>query len=218
MITKGTNSTAGSKTPADAMADSLSHDPPSHERRVVVIGYGNPGRLDDGLGPALAERLQAWSVPMLSVESTYQLSVEDAAEIAAFDLVVFADAGLNTEAPFEFRLLSPRTDSGEFTTHALAPESVLGLAHTLYGARTMGLSLGIRGYDFNDFGEWLSTDARANLDATETFLATLFAPGVDPCESLLAAAKAQGNDSEHTPPGTACTAFTVAAEFTDLPS
>ena len=23
--------------------------------KIVVIGYGNPGRLDDGLGPALAE-------------------------------------------------------------------------------------------------------------------------------------------------------------------
>jgi len=59
---------------------------------VLVIGYGNPGRRDDGLGPALAERLQELRLPGVDVDADYQLTVEDAAAAAEHDVVVFADA------------------------------------------------------------------------------------------------------------------------------
>jgi DNA-binding response OmpR family regulator len=45
--------------------------------RVLVIGYGNPGRLDDGLGPALAETLQRLDLPGVTVDADYQLTAED---------------------------------------------------------------------------------------------------------------------------------------------
>ena len=49
---------------------------------ILLIGFGNPGRLDDGLGPALADAIEKLALPGVTVESNYQLTVEDAAEIA----------------------------------------------------------------------------------------------------------------------------------------
>ena len=40
----------------------------------------------------------------------------------------------------------------------------------LFGGRVRGYALGIRGYEFNDFGERLSGRARENLDAAIAFL------------------------------------------------
>ena len=35
-------------------------------RRLLVIGYGNPGRLDDGLGPAFAAQVERLQLPDVS--------------------------------------------------------------------------------------------------------------------------------------------------------
>ena len=44
---------------------------------VLLYGYGNPGRLDDGLGPALARELAArHPAEGVTIETGYQLQVE----------------------------------------------------------------------------------------------------------------------------------------------
>ena len=53
--------------------------------RTLVLGFGNPGRLDDGLGPAVVEALRAYELPGVTMDADYQLRVEDAAEIAGYD-------------------------------------------------------------------------------------------------------------------------------------
>jgi len=136
---------------------------------VLVIGYGNPGRLDDGLGPALAAELERLQLPGVDVEANYQLTVEDAAAIAAHEVVVFADAAAAGDEPFTFRPVQPRADLG-FSTHGVEAPAVLGLAHDLFSASTRGYILGIRGYEFDEFGERLSPPARANLAAAIEFL------------------------------------------------
>lgn len=140
--------------------------------RILVIGYGNPGRLDDGLGPALAEALESLELPGLTVEAEYQLTVEDAALVAEHDVVVFADAAVDGPEPFEFRSVEPVAGAG-FTSHSVEPAGVLALARELFGARTAGYVLGIRGYEFDEFGERLSAGARANLEAATRFLERL---------------------------------------------
>ena len=40
--------------------------------KVLIIGYGNPGRLDDGLGPALAERFQGLEKQAESASERFQ--------------------------------------------------------------------------------------------------------------------------------------------------
>lgn len=138
-------------------------------RRVLVIGYGNPGRLDDGLGPALAEMLARRGLPGVTVDADYQLTVEDAAAVAEHDLVVFADAAVSGTAPFWVRRVTPEA-RWTFTTHSVAPESVLGMAREMFGATAPGYALGIRGYAFDEYGEGLTPQAKANLDAAAAYL------------------------------------------------
>lgn len=158
--------------------------------RVLVYGYGNPGRRDDGLGPALVRELAARGVAdetgpgaRVVLESGYQLQVEDAALVAGFDAVIFADAEVGAEAdgvgggagapaptaPFALRPLTPRGGAA-FTTHAVAPEEILALARAHFAGAARGYVLAIRGYDFDDFGERLSPGAQRNLAAAADFL------------------------------------------------
>ena len=68
--------------------------------KVLVFGIGNPGRQDDGLGPALVEQaekllpgqLSSASNLQIDYDANYQLNVEDAETISAYDLVYFVDA------------------------------------------------------------------------------------------------------------------------------
>jgi hydrogenase maturation protease len=139
---------------------------------VLLIGYGNPGRQDDGLGPALAEAVERLRIPDVTVEADYQLTVEDAAAAAAHRYVVFADASVGGREPFYFRAVQP-AEHLSFSTHSVEPEAVLALARNLFQADTKGYVLGIRGYRFNEFGEALSDEARENLAAALRFIVPL---------------------------------------------
>jgi hydrogenase maturation protease len=136
---------------------------------VLVIGYGNPGRMDDGLGPALVEALEKLAIEGVDLDADYQLIVEDAAAVAAHKVVVFADAAETGPEPFYLQPVEPKGELG-FSSHGCQPEAVMALARELFRADTKGYILGIRGYEFNEFREALSDRARANLAAATEFL------------------------------------------------
>ena len=147
--------------------------------KVLLIGYGNPGRLDDGLGPALAESVRRMGIDRVTIESCYQLAVEHAELAAHYDVTIFADADTNGPEPFRFEQLQPSIDAS-FSTHSVDPAVILGLARDLFNATATGYILGIRGYDFDDFGEGLSPRARENLAAAVEFLqSALQTPGCE---------------------------------------
>ncbi|VGO20887.1 hydrogenase maturation protease [Pontiella sulfatireligans] len=139
--------------------------------KILIIGYGNPGRLDDGLGPAFAERARALELSGVAVESNYQLNVEDADLISKYEVVVFADASVDAAEPFEFQPLEKKAPMVGFSSHSITAGSLLGLAEELFGATPAAYTMAIRGYDFNEFGEVLSERALANLDAALEFFA-----------------------------------------------
>jgi hydrogenase maturation protease len=149
----------------------------TNAKRILVIGYGNEGRCDDGLGPAVAAALAELDLPGLTVESAYQLNVEDAATVAEHDVVLFADASVNGKEPFELQQIEPSDSSAEFTTHSVSPSGVLALAHGVFGGATLGYTIGIRGYRFHEFGEELSEGARSNLATALTFIRAALEPG-----------------------------------------
>ena len=155
--------------------------------RVLVIGYGNPGRRDDGLGPALAEAVAKLGLEGVEVDADYQLTVEDAAAVADYDAVVFADADAAGPEPFGLRRVEPNGDLG-FSSHGCRPSDVMALAADLFGATTKGYILGIRGYEFEEFGESLSGRAEANLAAAAEFLADTLRKS-SPAEALARAVK-----------------------------
>jgi hydrogenase maturation protease len=138
-------------------------------KRILVIGYGNPGRADDGLGPALAQRLEAMNLPGLTVESDYQLSIEHAAMAAEHDIVVFADADGAADAPYSLRRVEP-APGRRFTSHGVAPGEVLHLAHSCFNALPEGYLLGLRAEVLDRFAEGLSASAQQGLDAALEYL------------------------------------------------
>lgn len=139
------------------------------QSRVLLIGYGNPGRLDDGLGPALAAAIEEMKIPGLTVDSDYQLTVEHAHEVSNHDVVIFADASVSAPDPFTFERLNPKRGMG-IGTHSVEPHEVLALAHDLFQSEVEGYILAIRGHEFDEFAEQLSEKARANLQAALDFI------------------------------------------------
>ena len=136
---------------------------------MLVIGYGNPGRLDDGLGPAFAERIEALGLPGVAVESNYQLNIEDAELVSRHETVVFADASVDAAEPFGFHALQRKDPQVGFSSHSISAESLLGLAGELFSATPQAYALAIRGHEFDAFGERLSDRAAANLAAAVAF-------------------------------------------------
>ncbi|KAB2969316.1 MAG: hydrogenase maturation protease [Thermoanaerobaculia bacterium] len=132
-------------------------------RRTLILAWGNPGRRDDGLGPALAAAVGALELPGVTVESGYQLQVEDAAEVARYERVLFVDADRGGAGPFRVRSLEAAPGGLGFSTHSVAPGQLLALCRDLFGSEPEAWLLGIRGYDFDEFGEGLSDRACANL-------------------------------------------------------
>jgi hydrogenase maturation protease len=140
-------------------------------RKVLLIGYGNPSRRDDGLGPALAARVERLGIPDVAVEADYQLTVEDAVAVADAQVVIFADADAVGQEPFSFRPLAPVAAlAGGISSHSVEPQEVLGLAEQIFGRKTEAYLMGIRGYNFEPFEEKLSKRAQSNLEAGLRFL------------------------------------------------
>ena len=137
---------------------------------VLIIGYGNPGRLDDGLGPELARTIESLDLPGVTAEADYQLTVEDAADVAQHAVVLFADADLVGPEPFHVERIYPGSTGMSFSSHSVSPQAVLALAKELFGAEPEAYLMGIRGHQFNAFGERLSAKARANLNAAVAYV------------------------------------------------
>ena len=85
---------------------------PHRETSVFIIGYGNPARGDDGLGPACAEAIEALGLPGVAVQTNYQLQVEDATDIVSHDTVIFIDADADPGAThaYSFTRVDPEAE------------------------------------------------------------------------------------------------------------
>lgn len=135
------------------------------DRPLLIYGIGNPGRQDDGVGPALIEHLSLDAVPDdVTLESGYQLAPEDALLLSSHASVVFVDAiDANAgAAPYTLLAVAPESEVS-FTSHALSPGALLTLCRRLYGVTPTAYALAIPAYAF-DVNAPLSDAARANLE------------------------------------------------------
>lgn len=146
------------------------------KRGILIFGYGNPGREDDGLGSAFVEAIRLWieknKLTNIELDSNYQLNIEDADIMAKKDIVLFVDA---TEEPIDNFCISTVEPSGsrvEFTMHAVSPAFVLDLCQKIYGKNPQTYLLHIKGYQW-EFKEELSINARKNLAKALEFIQPL---------------------------------------------
>lgn len=130
------------------------------DKKYLLMAIGNSGRQDDGLGWAFAERAADFFPGR--IEYRYQLQIEDADLIHAFEKVYFVDAyrGGGKKA-FVIEPCRPEGKVG-FSTHALPPEAVLYLCRELYGNAPQAWLISIKGYQW-ELAEGLSRAAWKNL-------------------------------------------------------
>ena len=136
--------------------------------RILVLGYGNPGRQDDGLGPALAEAVEELNMAHVDVDVDYQLNIEDGSTISAYDIVVFADASTSVKESYDMVPVKA-SEQITFTSHTVSPESILAICEDHFGAQPETWVMAIRGYEF-EFREGLTTRAKENLGKAMTHL------------------------------------------------
>jgi len=117
--------------------------------KLLILGYGNPLRGDDGAGRAAADALQAIvRDPNVDVLSLHQLTPELMVKISVADRVIFIDASASGRPGRYQRIpLHPAPQCASFTHHA-TPEALLSGARALYGRAPEAVLYLIPGQNF----------------------------------------------------------------------
>jgi hydrogenase maturation protease len=118
--------------------------------RVLVLGYGNPLRGDDGVGWHAAEHLLERSVDLdADVTSCHQLTPELAEPVSKAERVVFIDARVGpTPGTVEVCEVAAGTPEYPTFSHRLDPATLLALAQGLYGRVPEAWILTVTGESF----------------------------------------------------------------------
>jgi hydrogenase maturation protease len=122
--------------------------------QVVIVGYGNSLRADDGLGWHVTQRIVGDPrFEGMTVLQRHQLVPELAYEISAAELVVFVDA-TTALPPGEVGVerVEPVEGLGSTWSHHVDPAALVALAHQLYGqaAEVCVVSCGVQSLELGD--------------------------------------------------------------------
>ena len=99
---------------------------------LLVVGYGNELRCDDGVGPKVAAALQEMKLPGVRTITCHQLTPELAEPVSQARRVVFVDAAVDAAAGIQWRELRPAA-TGRIMAHAAAPSLDASELHKLHG-------------------------------------------------------------------------------------
>ena len=117
-------------------------------KKTLVIGIGNTGRRDDGLGWRFLDLLNGLPDFMGDLEYRYQLQIEDAALVSTYDEVIFVDATQEElDSGYALHQLEKKPFSS-YTSHAIPPSHILSLCSDLYNKDPKAYLLAIRGYEW----------------------------------------------------------------------
>jgi hydrogenase maturation protease len=132
-------------------------------RKVLVIGYGNPLRRDDGIGPKLASAIDRLHLPGVRVITAHQLTPELSDRISHAEAAIFLDATSETPREVQVRPLAP-ADSPRATAHTSDPAGLLRMAQVLFGRCPPAWWITVPAFELG-FGEGLSAPAQAAMAA-----------------------------------------------------
>jgi len=132
--------------------------------KILLFGYGNPGRGDDRLGPELIARIAQMDLAGVECQNDMQLQIEHVTDLDGCDQVLFVDADMSCADTFEFSEIAAVKDDS-YTSHAMNPAALLHAYRQVYGnVASPAFLLRIRGYDF-ELGDPMTGKASANLEA-----------------------------------------------------
>lgn len=130
--------------------------------RVLVIGYGNLLRGDDGVGRLAAGQLaERADFPDVEVIAAHQVTVEMSEAVSRAEYVLFVDAAAEG-VPGTVRLedLDPDAAPAAPLSHHVDASAVLRLANELFGRAPTACRLTLTGAEFG-YGEQLSAPVSA---------------------------------------------------------
>ena len=121
---------------------------------ILIIGYGNNLRSDDGVGRYLAEIIDQQQLPLVKTLSVHQLTPELVLEITESQAVIFIDAIASLTDAITLQSLEPSQDKTRLG-HTSNPEQLLSLCKNLYHKCPSAWLLTIPTNNF-EFGETFS--------------------------------------------------------------
>lgn len=131
-------------------------------KKLLLIGYGNPDREDDGVAwhilQALTKKLglappgsyedEFPEHPLLEFSFHLQLTPEMAEELSAYEQVCFIDAHTGS-IPEQVRLIELESEfQASPFTHHLTPQSLLSMCETIYRKKPDAALLSVLGQRF----------------------------------------------------------------------
>ena len=151
-----------------------------------IIGYGNPQRRDDGLGPYIVKGLQ----PLFEHRSDVHLLVLHQLEPDVIDAlknahtILFVDATVEMLAEgHHWAEIQPEIKTLPCLIHQVTPSFILGLLQCLYRRNPVAWMISIQGDDFS-FGNVLSSEAQKRAEQVigeiTEFILTNLAGGIMP--------------------------------------
>lgn len=138
--------------------------PKNLQPEMLVIGYGNSLRGDDGLGIIAANEISTWNLAAVQCVCLHQLTPELAPVLAQVPFALFLDAQASQVGDFARmqKLSSNFSPTQGFSGHRLQPETLLQLAKQAYGDSPQSWLITIPGFDF-ELGEQISSEGQSGL-------------------------------------------------------
>lgn len=137
---------------------------------VVLLGYGNPLRGDDGVGWRVAEAAAGRWAGKLVVRTGQQLVPEWAADLANATVACFVDASVAVDEP-TLEALAADAWPPPIDGHDLGPAQLLQLTSTVFGRAPEAFVLHVPAVNFA-FGEELSAVAARGVEGAIRLLET----------------------------------------------
>ncbi len=142
---------------------------------ILIIGYGNTLRSDDGVGQRVAELVAEWNLPNVRSLPVHQLTPELAEPISQAELVIFVDAyPATSEQGLQVHKLADETpfppfERGELEGlnigHSGNPRSLLALSQLVYKNAPPAWWILVPAVNF-EFGESFSAKTTENIQYT----------------------------------------------------
>src|ERR1035437_2579675 len=99
---------------------------------LLVIGYGNTLRSDDGVGPKVADAVAALALIGVRALACPLLTPELADPVSQARVAVFVDSAVGAPLEVRLRKLAP-ADTSQIMAHAASPATLLALARDVFG-------------------------------------------------------------------------------------
>lgn len=141
---------------------SIAFSPDRKSCAAQIIGYGNPLRRDDGVGPFILQQLRALLTAddRIRLQTMEQLDFSMADELQDVDRIVFVDASVNDlSGGWRIGRLQPQFHFGAFATHHVTPAEILGILQRLYRRYPLAWAVSVTGFDFG-YGRGLSAETK----------------------------------------------------------